>query len=153
LFKGSPAINLGIFNAGTASNDTDQNIAYGLIGETIPFFGRVHGGPYVGNGKAKSFVGDNGAKEAKGYMVGYDHGFLPVNKGEFNRLVLAADYASGRNSIGGGGVGIYYFFTKDISLLTGPVWFNDKTINGNWKWTIQLDINTNLLARLKRGKS
>jgi len=22
-----------------------------------------------------------------------------------------------------------------------PVWFNEKAINGEWKWTIQLDIN------------
>ena len=42
---------------------------------------------------------------------------------------------------GGGGVGIYTYFTPDISLLTGPVWFNDTTLNGNLLWTIQLDIN------------
>ncbi len=29
----------------------------------------------------------------------------------------------------------------DIDLLTGPVWFNDHAINGQWKWTVQLDIN------------
>jgi len=55
--------------------------------------------------------------------------------------VLAADYASGKNYIGGGGFGMYHYFTKDISLLTGPVWFNDHAINGQWKWTVQLDIN------------
>ena len=60
---------------------------------------------------------------------------------EFNRIVFAADYASGKNAIGGGGFGFYYFFTKDISLLTGPVWFNDTDVNGRWKWTVQLDIN------------
>ena len=36
---------------------------------------------------------------------------------------------------------MYHYFTKDISLLTGPVWFNDHAINGQWKWTVQLDIN------------
>ena len=40
-----------------------------------------------------------------------------------------------------GGFGIYHFFNKDISLLSGPVWFNDHVINGGWKWTVQLDIN------------
>jgi hypothetical protein len=38
-------------------------------------------------------------------------------------------------------VGLYYYFTKNIDLLTGPVWFNDEGINGKWKWTVQLDIN------------
>ena len=49
--------------------------------------------------------------------------------------------ASGKNVIGAGGFGVYYFFTKDIRLLTGPVWFNETAINGTWKWTTQLDIN------------
>lgn len=41
----------------------------------------------------------------------------------------------------GGGVGVYYFFTKNISVLGGPVWFNDRELNGGQKWTIQWDIN------------
>ncbi|MBI5117251.1 hypothetical protein HZA56_12320, partial [Candidatus Poribacteria bacterium] len=69
---------------------------------------------------------------------------------EYSKLIFAADYASGENSIGGGGVGLYYFFTKDISLLTGPVWFNESKINGDWKWTIQLDINVDLGDVLKK---
>ncbi len=85
-------------------------------------------------------------------MVAFDHGFLPVKdkdgNDEYNKLVLAADYASGNNVIGGGGVGVYYYFTKDISLLTGPVWFNEQDINGKWKWTIQLDINVDVLSKL-----
>jgi hypothetical protein len=28
-----------------------------------------------------------------------------------------------------------------MSLLTGPVWFNERAINGDWKWTTQLDVN------------
>ena len=52
--------------------------------------------------------------------------------------------------IGGGGVGLYYFFTKDISLLTGPVWFNEKEINGKWKWTLQLDINVDPVNGFKQ---
>jgi len=83
-------------------------------------------------------------------MVAFDHGFLPVKDkegNEFNRIVFAADYASGNNAIGGGGFGLYYYFTKDISLLTGPVWFNDQGINGKWKWTTQLDINVPVFGK------
>lgn len=68
-------------------------------------------------------------------MAGFDHQLFP------GKWVLAGDYASGKNAIGGGSIGVYYYFTKDIALLTGPVWFNDKGINGGTKATVQLDIN------------
>lgn len=146
LFKGSPAVNLGIFNVGTQTSKdkvrTDQDIAYLMFGKTIPGVGRLFAGPYVGN--AAVLKDSKGDTDNYGFMVGFDRGFLPVKDkagNEFNRLVVAADYASGKNAIGGGGVGLYYYFTKNIDLLTGPVWFNDQGINGGWKWTMQLDIN------------
>jgi len=88
-------------------------------------------------------VDGEGEEENTGFMVAFDHGFWPVasSQGPFNRLILAADYAAGNNALGGGAVGVYYNFHPDISLLTGPVWFNDETLNGKWKWTIQLDAN------------
>ena len=142
LFKGSPALQLGIFGVGTKSDVTNQNIVHLVIGKTIPYVGRLSAGPYIGNSKVlRSSTGD---KENAGFMAAFDRGFMPVKDkagNEFNRLVLAADYLSGKNVVGGGGVGLYYYFTKDIDLLTGPVWFNDEGINGKWKWTVQLDIN------------
>ena len=68
-------------------------------------------------------------------MAAFDHAIVP------GRVVLAGDYASGENLIGGGGIGVYYYFTKDVSILTGPVWFNDKTLNGPTKMTVQLDVS------------
>jgi hypothetical protein len=142
LFKWSPALNVGIFNVGTKKDFTNQNIVFGLVGKTIPTLGRLFAGTYIGNGR--TLVDKHGDRENKGFMIGFDRGFFPAKDkegNEYKKLVLAADYASGKNSIGGGGVGLYYYFTKDISLLTGPVWFNEKEINGKWKWTLQLDIN------------
>jgi hypothetical protein len=156
LFKFSPAIQLGMFNVGTHSkntadagsnNRTDYDIGYGLIGKTIPYLGRLHGGYYYGN--KKTLLNGDGEKANTGYMVAFDHGFFPTKdgSGEYNKIVLAADYASGKNLIGGGGVGLYYYFTKDVSLLAGPVWFNDEKINGKWKITVQFDANVDLLAK------
>jgi hypothetical protein len=142
LFKESPALQVGIFNVGTRNNVTNQNVVYGVIGKTIPVLGRLTVGPYAGNSKV--LVDKNREKENTGYMAAIDHSFMSVKDtagNEYSKWVVAADYASGKNAIGGGGVGIYYFFTKDISLLTGPVWFNEKAINGAMKWTTQLDIN------------
>lgn len=156
-----PAINVGIFNAGTREQVTDMNIVDFIVGKSLGPFGRLHAGGYYGNpgsalmreGGCKSapddpalacIPGASGKLDNAGWMVGYDYGFWKVKDkegNEYNKWMFAADYASGKNFIGGGGFGMYHFFTKDISLLTGPVWFNDHVINGQWKWTVQLDIN------------
>ncbi len=153
LFKGSPTLQFGMANRGITAhnvpyNFTSDDIFFGVVGKTVPRLGRLSAGPYIGN--AKTLVNGSGIKNNNGFMAAFDHGFHAVadkNGGEYNRFVFAADYASGKNVFGGGGVGFYYFFTKDISLLTGPLWFNDEIANGKWKWTIQLDINLGLLHR------
>lgn len=156
-----PAFNIGIFDVGTKSEVTNMNIVDFIVGKTLGPFGRIHGGGYYGNpdsvlmreGGCKPnprnpalacISGASGSLANSGGMVGYDYGFWKVKDkegNEYNKWVFAADYASGKNFIGGGGFGMYHYFTKDISLLTGPVWFNDHVINGQWKWTVQLDIN------------
>jgi hypothetical protein len=162
-FLGSwfPAVNVGVFNVGTKPQVTNMNIVDFLVGKTLGPFGRIHAGYYYGNpgsalmhengcknGTSNPIVacgpGQSGKLDNDGALVGYDYGFWKIKDkegNEYNKWVFAADYASGKNLIGGGGFGIYHFFTKDISLLTGPVWFNDHVINGQWKWTVQLDLN------------
>lgn len=134
IFKGSPALHIGIFNAGLRVDVTDYNIVYLGTGKTLPFsLGRLHAGYYFGN--ARLLKDGAGNIENQGYLLGYDKYIYK------DKVMLAADYASGKNAIGGGGMGLYYFFTKNISLLVGPVWFNDEVVNGKMKWTSQLDIN------------
>ena len=147
LFTESPGINVGIFNVGTVKNVTDMDIVDLIVGKTIPVLGRIHVGGYVGNsGSALMHEGGvkTGSKENTGWMVAYDRGFVPVKDAagnEYNKFTFLADYASGKNFIGGGAVGVGINFTKDIDVLTGPVFFNDQDINGRWKLTTQLDIN------------
>lgn len=141
LFDGAPALQLGIANVGTKSGVTNQDLVYLVVGKTIPHFGRLSVAPYRGNPDV--LVDRKGDRDNTGWMAAFDRGFHPVQgpEGEFNRFVLAADYASGDNALGGGAVALYYFFTPNVSLLAGPVWFNEEAINGRMKWTIQLDIN------------
>ncbi|MBI2447168.1 MAG: hypothetical protein HYV48_01350 [Candidatus Omnitrophica bacterium] len=134
LFEGSPALNLGIFNVGTKKNVTDYNIVDVIVGKTLPAnLGRLHLGYYVGNSDV--LKDSQGNEEEDGFMIGYDKYIYK------DKVMFAADYASGDNAIGAGGFGLYYFFTPNISLLAGPVWFNDRALNGDTKWTLQLDIN------------
>jgi len=155
-----PAINVGLFNAGTQAQVTNMDIFDFIVGKTLGPLGRIHAGGYYGNpdavlmreggckpngtGALACIAGASGKLDNAGGMVGYDYGFWKVKDkegNEYNKWVFAADYASGKNFVGGGGFGMYHYFNKDISLLTGPVWFNDHVINGQWKWTVQLDIN------------
>lgn len=141
LFTNAPALEAGVFNVGTRKGVTDLNVVDVVTGRTLPAgLGRLHLAGYAGN--PKTLVDSGGVKEAAGFMVAYDRSFLDVKdpKGDFCRFDLAADYVSGRNAIGGGGVGLYYYFTKDLDVLAGPVWFNERALNGRWKWTTQVDL-------------
>ncbi|MGA2400342.1 MAG: hypothetical protein ABSG91_01385 [Syntrophobacteraceae bacterium] len=53
LCKGSPALQIGIFDLGTrtsvmATDFTNADILYGVIGKSTPAFGRFSAGPYFG---------------------------------------------------------------------------------------------------------
>jgi hypothetical protein len=134
LGAGTPAIELGIFNLGLQAGFTNQNVLDIIVGKTLPNRGgRLHAALYYGNpGILRRSAG---ARENTGFMIAYDRWLIP------GKWLLAADWASGKNAIGGGGVGVYHFFTQDVSVLAGPVWFNDRGINGAMKWTTQIDIN------------
>jgi hypothetical protein len=147
FFSWQPGVDIGVFDVGFKPQVTNMDIVDLIIGKTIPVLGRIHVAGYWANaGSALMHEGGDLANPAKNYglMGAFDHGFMNVKDAagnEYSKWVFAADWASGRNFLGGGGFGMYYYFTKDISLLTGPVWFEDRTINGAWKWTTQLDIN------------
>lgn len=47
---------------------------------------------------------------------------------------------------GGAAVGLYTYFTPDIALAVAPVWFHGEGVNGEWKVTVQLDIDLPSLA-------
>ena len=141
LFCAAPAFNIGIFNVGTRHRGhrrTDQNVVDIIFGKTLPDWlgGRIFAGAYSGSRRL--------GKNRQGFMVGYDLSFCKAiycEGVEYYKWIFCADYASGKNTIGGGGVSLCYLFTPDIFLQTGPVWFNDARINGTWKWSVQFNVN------------
>lgn len=135
-----PSFSVGIFNIGTRTreNRTNQNVVDIVFGKSLPecIGGTLYVGAYAGN-RAMGHV-------REGFMIGYTHSYCPAKHcdgRDYNKWSLNADFASGKNTIGGGGVGVTHYFTPDISILTGPVWFTDAHFNGQWKWSIQLDID------------
>ncbi len=143
----SPALYAGMFGVGTRRGSTDYDVAYLAIGKTIPGVGRLSAGPYRGNGDL--LRSSSGRREASGFMVAWDRGIRPVTDAagnSFHRFLLAADYASGDNAVGGAAAGFYTYFTKDVALGVAPVWFHDEGVNGRWKLTVQLDVNLPSIA-------
>lgn len=147
LFCHAPALKIGFFDAGTNYRKkyrTNLNIADVIIGKSLP---ESIGGFFCLAGYSGSRAM---GKNRQGFMVSYSRQFCPAKHcdgQEYFKWVVCADYASGKNIIGGGGVGVYYYFTPDISILSGPVWFNSAKINGKWKWSIQLDLSFSVFSK------
>lgn len=141
LFCHAPSFKIGFFNAGLnyqGRNPTNQNIVDFIVGKTLPKWigGRLFLGGFSGN----RAIGHN----QQGFMIAYQKYFCPAkycDGKDYFKWVFCADYASGKNTIGGGGFAFGYYFNPDIYLLTGPVWFNSSEINGSWKWSVQIDIS------------
>lgn len=144
LFFGAPSMSFGIFNAGMrthGSHKTNQNIFNLVLGKALM---SMNAHLYIAGFMGTQTMG----KDRKGFMVGYKQNFFAtryLDGREYHKLSLLADYASGKNTIGGWGIGIAYNFTPYIDLITGPVWFNDKKLNGDWKWSVQININCPVL--------
>lgn len=137
FFKGGPSMSFGIFGVGTHKT-TNFNVLNLVFGHTLPeaIGGNVYIAFYHGNHSM--------GKNRNGIMVAADRSFIDAvdcEGKEYKKWRLIVDYATGRNFIGGGGIGISYYFTPDINALTGPVWFNDASFNRQWKWSAQAYAN------------
>ena len=141
LFKGSPGWSFGAFNVGTKKDVTDTNVLYFMLGKTFPVIGEPEIGFYNGLNK-NLMLSSDGGEQRSGLMAGW---FSPDIKAPYiNKMVLTADIMTGSNALGAWGGGIYFYFTPQISLLTGPVWFFDREMQpgkADFLWTMQLDID------------
>lgn len=132
----SPSLSVGMFNIGT-SKHTNESVFDLVLGTTLP---KKYGRAFVGFFHGKRALG----KHRTGIMLAYEKGFYLYKDKfdrEYHKWKFVADYASGKNKIGGGGFGIAYYITPHIYAQAGPVWFSDKRANGKWKWSLQLDVD------------
>ncbi len=137
LFAHFPSVSVGVFSLGTSSK-SNLRVLDLVFGTTLPFeLGSFYAGLYKGRKRALG-------KHNAGWMVAYQIGFdeqKELSGITYYKWQLSADFASNKNVLGGGGVGVAYFFSRTVNLLMGPVWFADRKVNGNWNWSIQLDID------------
>jgi hypothetical protein len=141
IFKGAPALAVGIYNLGLKKNLTDYNIVYGLVAKTIPVLGRISAGYYLGNGKV--LVDENLKTANSGLLLSWDRAMPEIS----DKLWVAVDYQGGRNYLGSLNFGASWSFSKNVSVIFGYDIYNNKnayynTNNQNANtFTAQVDIN------------
>jgi hypothetical protein len=149
FFKGMPSLAVGVYNMGTYDKienglSTRQNIAYGLVGKTLPVIGRLSAGGYYGSERALATT-YNPSNNNSGIMASWDRSMTEIS----DKLWLAVDYMSGNNANGALSFGGSWAFNKNVSLLVGTVFFNPfykssgtgDLPGGKPAFTTQLDIN------------
>jgi hypothetical protein len=149
LFKGSPAIGGGIYNLGFKDNVTNFNVLYLMGQKSLPFGGYLAAGFYHGTNDVL-FTNSDGKVVKTGAMIGWLSPDIKVGMRGLQKINFAADVQTGKNVLGAGGVGAYFFFNDYISLLVGPVWYTDRGLQpggAGHLWTTQLDVDIPLGKR------
>ncbi len=143
-----PAVVFGMYNIGTKRGDarkgelaTGHDIAYALVGKTLPVVGRLAAGGYVGNRKVlvtdEKDASGNFKSDAKGALLSWDRTMSEVS----DKLWLGVDYMSGRNLDGGVSFGAAWSFARNVSVIFGYDVWNNRKVAGENTFTVQVDIN------------
>lgn len=149
LHAHAPGLSVGIMNAGLTKDLNDYNILYAVVGKTLGAFGTVTAGVYQGNDKLLLSIpdpasGDEPKKDETGFLASYASPKLPVGRAGLKDVALGVDYQSGDSAFGALAAAAVLYFTDAVSLLTGPVFFNNEHAALNGKqlaWTVQLDVD------------
>ncbi len=143
LFKGSPGISVGIYNVGFRKDVTDYNAVHLMFQKSLPGGGYIAAGLYHGMSDVL-FTNSDGEIVKTGAMLGWLSPDIKVGLKGLEKIIIAADIQTGKNVLGGGGVGVYFYFNDYVSLLVGPVFYTDSRLQpggATHLWTTQLDID------------
>ncbi len=143
----SPALSVGITNAGFEKDVSDYHLLHATLGKTTPV-GLLGVGGYYGAGSKVLWTG-SGGEERAGFMASWVSPDVKIGAPGLDKIVFLADVTTGKNWLGavGGGIGLY--FTPAIDILTGPVFFLDTdyyqaSYGTDWLWSVQLDVDFDL---------
>lgn len=144
LFEGTPGIGLGVYNVGLKKDVTDYNVAYFVVQKTISHVGGyVAFGVYHGFNKSLLKSSD-GNIEQSGFLAAVVSPDIQIDLKGLKKINFVTDIQTGKNVLGGWGFGTNFYFSENVSLLTGPVLFFDRFLQpgqANFLWTTQLDID------------
>jgi hypothetical protein len=143
----APGLSAGVQSVGFKKDYSDYDHFYLNVGKTFPVVGNITVGGYHGGNK-NLYLSSTGKEEQSGFQASWTSPDINVKVTGLDKIVVMADYASGKNAFGAFGAGIGFFFTPAIDVLTGPIFVNDKNngaFGGNSMfWTVQLDVDFDL---------
>ncbi len=141
----SPALSVGIANVGFEKDISDYDLVHGTLAKTTPI-GTVGVGGYYGAGSKLLWTNSDAKEERGGFMASYVSPDIKIGLPGLEKIVVAADYASGKNWFGAAAGSLILYFNSNIDLLTGPVFFTDSKLyraayGTDFMWTFQLDVD------------
>ena len=146
--KGAPAISVGVYNIGLHGEKSvvpnNFNTLYVMAQKSLPVGGYVAGGFYHGLGPDGLYTNSEGKLVKTGALVGWFSPDIKVGLTGLSKIDLTADVQTGKNILGAGGFGVYFYFNDYVDLLVGPVFYFDKALQpgGNSHlWTTQIDVD------------
>lgn len=132
-----PAIAAGIYDLGTQRGKTDYDIVYIKAAKTPMLggfsLGRFSLGYFWGNDKL--LLDRNQERDSNGIFCSWARTMPEINE----RLWVCVEYQGTESVYGALNLGFSWQFTKDISVLTGYQFYNNRSLANTA--TIQVDIN------------
>lgn len=140
----SPALSVGIANAGFEEDVSDYHLLHGTLSKTTPL-GTLGVGGYYGAGSEILWTGSEGEERA-GFMASWASPEVKLGLPGLEKMLFAADLSTGNNWFGAVGASAVLYFTSNVALLTGPVFFLDSdlyeaTYGSDFMWTAQIDVD------------
>jgi hypothetical protein len=132
-----PAIAIGIYDVGTMADKTTYNILYCEAAKTFTLhglsLGRVSIGYFWGNGDL--LLDKDGNRDKDGFLLAWERTITEIS----DKLWVCAEYQGTESIYGAFNLGGSWQFTKDLSVLAGYQFYNNKNYADTF--TVQVDIN------------
>ncbi len=132
-----PAIAVGIYDIGTSKNRTDYNVTYIKTAKTLKIrdfsLGKVSAGYFWGNGNL--LLDKEGNKDADAIFCAWERTITEIS----DKLWLCVEYQGTESVYGAFNLGGSLQITKDLSVLAGYEFYNNKNYADTY--TIQIDYN------------
>jgi len=130
-----PAVAAGIYDVGTKSDVTNNDVVYAKIAKTF-FVGRLSFGCFTGN--KKLLLDARGKKDNSGIMAVWERTMNEISP----KLWLCAEYMGTKSGYGTTNVGGTWKFADNVGLLLGYDVYNNTDVPSTF--TVQVDIDFDL---------
>jgi hypothetical protein len=151
--KGVPGFGVGLYNVGfhrvkndiPVAGDNNFHTLYAIGQKSLKPGGYISAGVYYGLGPDSLYVSpDDNKKHKVGAIFGWSSPDINVGLTGLKKIDVIADVETGKNAFGAGAFGLDIYFTDNIGLIVGPVFYFDKASqpgsSGHF-WTTQLDVD------------